>query len=581
MIKVGKVNPDLITNEFLEFDYVKQPIKESEVTTWREQGYTHPEFTGALYGGENLMPSWTKKIARDIGLHDCGFTFYKMNTLEIMPPHVDHFDTYCRIFEKPRDRVYRAIVFLEDWKPGHYFEYNNQPFTGWKKGDYVLYSANIFHAASNIGIEPRYTLQITGTYEILLSLEKIDPLTGYYQANGSSPSWYAKEENRFSLPKMWGWWDLFGSAKEEFTNRALVDKTVIKELVTPLHNDTRVKYVTADELNGKKHIYLISITTPYYFEDNKEIGFKCISDQYKESIRKGDAKLVLYQPYEGDSGKEGNQDLEILEEWIRQERFSGENVFYIHGNLIINKAVENRGYSFNAIPYIYFDHTVNIPDEFTLPEYTIEDSNFLFLCYGRVPRRHRIEFANLLLKENLLSKGKVSLNKFNDHGDSEFEELRKLTPLTLDTTLEYNLLDNINTKHYRTTFLSIVNETLVEPGTIFLSEKTFKTIAIGHPFMILGNKGSVGYLKSIGFKTFDKWINESYDDESDYHSRMELMINELIRLNKLPPADLVQIRKEMQEVLDYNKNHLKEQIYNRYETTNKHSPLVQLLQQIN
>ena len=35
----------------------------------------------------------------------------------------------------------------------------------WRKGEYVLYSADVEHAASNIGIEPRYTLQITGTYE--------------------------------------------------------------------------------------------------------------------------------------------------------------------------------------------------------------------------------------------------------------------------------------------------------------------------------------------------------------------------------------------------------------------------------
>ena len=47
-------------------------------------------------------------------------------------------------------------------KPGHYFEYDSRGLVNWKKGDYVMYSTDTPHAASNIGIEPRYTLQVTG-----------------------------------------------------------------------------------------------------------------------------------------------------------------------------------------------------------------------------------------------------------------------------------------------------------------------------------------------------------------------------------------------------------------------------------
>lgn len=162
MIKVGAIDKLLIGTEFLDFNYIKQPIKDSEVEKWRSQGYTHSSFTGALYGGKNLMPRWTKDISNIIGLKNCGYTFYKMNTLDIMPPHLDHFETYSRIFKIQPELVYRAIVFLEDWKPGHYFEYNGELMGNWRKGEYVLYSANIEHAASNIGIKPRYTLQITG-----------------------------------------------------------------------------------------------------------------------------------------------------------------------------------------------------------------------------------------------------------------------------------------------------------------------------------------------------------------------------------------------------------------------------------
>jgi len=162
MIKLGKVSSELIGNEFLKYKYVKQPIKNSEIKLWREQGYYHKSFTGSMYSSKNPMPGWTIDVSNDIGLKNCGYTFYKMETLDIMPPHYDHFETYSKVFNISQDKVYRAILFLENWKPGHYFEYNKIGLTSWEKGDYVMYSHDIEHAASNIGTDPRYTLQITG-----------------------------------------------------------------------------------------------------------------------------------------------------------------------------------------------------------------------------------------------------------------------------------------------------------------------------------------------------------------------------------------------------------------------------------
>ena len=94
MIKVDNIKRTLIGNEFFTFDYTKQPIKESEVNRWREEGYYHKSFTGALYSSKNPMPEWTIDISNAIGLKNCGQTFYKMDTLDIMPPHYDHFETY-------------------------------------------------------------------------------------------------------------------------------------------------------------------------------------------------------------------------------------------------------------------------------------------------------------------------------------------------------------------------------------------------------------------------------------------------------------------------------------------------------
>jgi hypothetical protein len=154
----------LWNDDFKDFNYVRQPITGEEADAWREQGYTHTTTTGKMYDSKNPMPDWVEKVSSLLNLRNPGFVFYKMDTLDIMPTHVDHFNTYCRVFNQERKNVRRAIVFLEDWKPGHYFEVEQVGVVNYKAGEYVLWDADAPHAASNIGIEPRYTLQITGSY---------------------------------------------------------------------------------------------------------------------------------------------------------------------------------------------------------------------------------------------------------------------------------------------------------------------------------------------------------------------------------------------------------------------------------
>lgn len=157
-------NIDVIWNsEFHEFEYTKQPLMESEMKKWRDMGYYHESFSGGMYDSRNPMPDWTNTVAQQLGLDNAGFVFYKMTTLDIMPQHVDHFNTYCRIFEVDRKDVYRALLFLEDWQPGQYLEIEKKALTSWKAGDYVMWQADVEHASANIGTSERFALQITGT----------------------------------------------------------------------------------------------------------------------------------------------------------------------------------------------------------------------------------------------------------------------------------------------------------------------------------------------------------------------------------------------------------------------------------
>ena len=58
--------------------------------------------------------------------------------------------------------IRRALLLLEDWKPGHYLEVAGQPYVNWAAGKTVEWYYDTPHMAANLGLEPRYSLQITG-----------------------------------------------------------------------------------------------------------------------------------------------------------------------------------------------------------------------------------------------------------------------------------------------------------------------------------------------------------------------------------------------------------------------------------
>jgi hypothetical protein len=87
-----------------------------------------------------------------------------MTTGTVMPVHRDLYRRYIELFnlQGQEHTIRRAIVLLEDWKPGHYFEIMSHPVVNWSAGTVVQWDYDTPHMAANIGLEPRYTLQITG-----------------------------------------------------------------------------------------------------------------------------------------------------------------------------------------------------------------------------------------------------------------------------------------------------------------------------------------------------------------------------------------------------------------------------------
>jgi nucleoside-diphosphate-sugar epimerase len=394
--------------------------------------------------------------------------------------------------------------------------------------------------------------------------EDWDTILNYYRPNGSSKTWYLEEEGKVSLPKMWGEWNII----DEET-KSMFDTGYLKNQIHPPFRDRNVKWVSKKDIKNQKHIYLIPTYAPSFFLTNKKIGFKCISQKFLTDVREGRAKIVIYHIMEGYSGMTGNTDLEILNKWIIDAKLPAKNVYYIHGNLKVGEIAKSRGYKFKCIGVSTFDNWL---DARAIPSHCIPfkicDNKFLYLSYNRNQRTHRISFCSALLENNLLDKGKVSAGWFdreiNNGVHPWVHKLYDIVPIEIDKTIDFNLANDITFSNFESTFVSVVTETHVDKDILFFSEKIWKPIYVGHPFIIYGNPETLKKLKELGFRTFEKWWDESYDLEYDETERMYKIMDILNYLNTLTEYQLVEIREQMTETVEWNQHVYRETITKKY-----------------
>jgi hypothetical protein len=190
-----------------------------------------------------------------------------------------------------------------------------------------------------------------------------------------------------------------------------------------------------------------------------------------------------------------------------------------------------------------------------------------------------------LLRQGLLDKGRLSIGKFQNNETESIKQLSEISPIIIDRTLDINWAGNLELPDHKATFMSIVTETLIDESVLFISEKIWKPIVVGHPFMILGNINTLKYIKSLGFKTFDRWFDESYDDEPIHHKRVDIIVNEINKLRDKSVEDLKLLREEMKETCVYNRNRFIEIIKDKYDYdgmgwSNNKKPLIEIFKEI-
>lgn len=143
---------------------------------------------------------------------------------------------------------------------------------------------------------------------------------------------------------------------------------------------------------------------------------------------------------------------------------------------------------------------------------------------------------------------KYVLSKKNqNYYDNFFEYKSKFIntePNSYETRYQYEILQK--------SFLDIVAESVFDYPCAYITEKTFRPITNKRPFIILGAPQTLNLLRDLGFKTFDKWINESYDKISCPNKRLDSIFDEILKLNSYPIETLKNILEEMESIIEHN-----------------------------
>jgi len=122
-------------------------------------------------------------------------------------------------------------------------------------------------------------------------------------------------------------------------------------------------------------------------------------------------------------------------------------------------------------------------------------------------------------------------------------------------TVKFNLFDNtwgdavVDGTAYRDTYFSLVTETVFNYPYSFRTEKIWKPVAVGHPWIAVANRGFYRDMHKLGFQTFGHVVDESFDLLDNSQERIERIAQVV---EDLCQQDLASFYKECYNVCKYN-----------------------------
>lgn len=257
-----------------------------------------------------------------------------------------------------------------------------------------------------------------------------------------------------------------------------------------------------------------------------------------------------------------------------------------NGQEIIDKVYKKYKKTPKTVRHCYFPYFVkyntNCDNSWVCETSEIKKS---FLCFNNMHHAHRILFYTSLVKKDLLENFYFSMpaenegigyvqnyrreiGKLNrDNIDvsalgidiKTIREVSKKLPLRIDGEYKKENLDNAfpQLPFFMTSAISVVTETYFFEDSIHLTEKTMVPISFGHPFILVSTPNSLAHLRKLGFRTFEKFWSEDYDQIKDHAKRMMCILELIQNISKWNSKKLKKFVNEVRPILEHNTNLIK------------------------
>ena len=332
--------------------------------------------------------------------------------------------------------------------------------------------------------------------------------------------------------------------------------------------------IFTDRTNEEKYYFPIIISISGIIDvigQHIEIPKQVIKD-----TRQKKCKILIVCPYEGWDWSYWQSLIDAIR--TKYPKLSFDNFVVLNGNLSKNTEIKSVYFNFFERQCLYEDLS---GFQYTGTDKIIEKNtrNHKFIYLNRRPHHFRIAAVSLLFgdrKKGLMSLG-LNGNMHEGYYERQESIFKKQLPTIFETYQRINLKkalplvvrDGINAEKenpvidrsidkFYNSYLHIVAETYQGHSIdrSFFSEKIFKPMMFMQPFVIVGEPFALQNLKSLGYKTFDKFIDESYDTITDNEKRMYACINSARDFFNKSSAELDNILIEMLPILTHNICHL-------------------------
>jgi len=176
--------------------------------------------------------------------------------------------------------------------------------------------------------------------------------------------------------------------------------------------------------------------------------------------------------------------------------------------------------------------------------YTIRYSgNYSWNAYGKISKDFYPPYTDWIGKKLYIET--PQLYNILKNGNDRIIQYKDLLTSTRD---EIEFL-----KSYEGCFCCIVNETKFAQPIANISEKVINPMLMKRPFILVAPPYSLEYLKKLGFKTFDKYWDESYDTDTSHRRRLLKIFKLIDYIGNMPLKQLQNMYNDMSEILLHNR----------------------------